>query len=167
MANIITSIRIICALALVPCLTFSKVFYALYVIGGVSDIFDGFVARHYGKETEFGAKLDTVADAIFVIVVLIKVLNKLYVPLWLLAWVISIAIIKVINIIYGIATSGHFVSEHTNLNKICGIILFVIPLLLNMFPRKFVEALIVVACVIATVAAIQEGNYIRKGKAVN
>ncbi len=56
-ANIITGIRIVCAIALLFCPTFSSWFYIPYILGGISDVFDGIVARHFGKETKFGARL--------------------------------------------------------------------------------------------------------------
>lgn len=137
-----------------------------YLLCGISDVFDGFVARHLKIESKLGARLDTIADIIFVIVVLIKVLRVVNIPLWLILWVICIAVIKIINIISGFVIYKHFVSEHTILNKICGIILFIIPLCIGIVPWKPVSILIILTCVVATVAAIQEGHYIRTGKEI-
>lgn len=166
MANAITGIRIVCALLLSFCVPFSKPFYLIYIIGGISDILDGIVAKHFGTETKFGATFDTVADTLFMGIMLIKVLNTVYVPLWLIIWIIGIAVIKCINIISGFVISKRFVSEHTALNKICGILLFAVPLYIGSFPFKLLTVLIVLTCVAATVAAIQEGYYIHIGKEV-
>ena len=67
MANIITGIRIVCAVILIFCPTFSIWFYMFYTFGGISDILDGIVARHSGKETKFGESFDTIADVIFTV----------------------------------------------------------------------------------------------------
>ena len=72
MANILTNIRILCSIALLFCPVFSVVFYALYVIAGLTDIVDGWVARKTHTVSEFGAKLDTIADIVFVIASLVK-----------------------------------------------------------------------------------------------
>lgn len=167
MANFITSIRIICAIGLVFCPTFSKWFYALYIAGGVSDILDGIVARHFGKETKLGAQLDTIADTVFVLVVIVKTVGAVYIPTWLIVWIILIAVIKIINILCGFIMYKKYVAEHTVMNKICGLLLFAIPLCIGRFPQQPVAILIILTCSVATFAAIQEGHYIRTGKEVN
>lgn len=62
MANFITSLRIICSIALLFCPALSQVFYVLYIIAGVTDMIDGTVARKTNTVSEFGSRLDTVAD---------------------------------------------------------------------------------------------------------
>ena len=166
MANIITGFRIVCALALGFCPTFSIWFYVFYLLGGISDVFDGIAARHFGKETKLGAQLDTIADIVFVIIVLIKVVSAVSIPMWLIIWTICIAVIKCINIISGFVIYKRFVSEHTVMNKICGVLLFAIPLCIGIFPWKPVAALMILTCAAATFAAVQEGHYIRTGKEI-
>ena len=72
MANLLTGSRILCALALLACPAFSKGFYLLYILGGITDVFDGMAARRLNAETELGARLDTAADTVFALVVLCK-----------------------------------------------------------------------------------------------
>ena len=83
MANIITILRILCSIALLFCPVFSLVFYALYITAGVSDMLDGWVARRTHTTSELGAKLDTIADVVFVIVCLVRLLPVLDIPTWL------------------------------------------------------------------------------------
>ena len=166
MTNIITGIRIVCALALIFCPTFSIWFYVLYILGGISDVLDGMAARHLGKETKFGAQLDTIADIVFTGIVLIKLVRAVYIPVWLIIWTVCIAIIKCINIISGFVICKRFVSEHTAMNKICGVLLFVIPLCIGNFPWQPVAVLIILTCAAATLAAFQEGHYIHTGKEI-
>lgn len=64
MANFITSLRIICSITLLFCPALSQVFYVLYIIAGVTDMIDGTVARKTNTVSEFGSRLDTVADFI-------------------------------------------------------------------------------------------------------
>ena len=60
---------------------------------------DGEVARKTGTVSEFGSKLDTAADFVFVVVCLIKMIPAIQAPTWLIVWIIVIAVIKVINLI--------------------------------------------------------------------
>lgn len=167
MANVITCIRIACALSLLFCPTFSKCFYLLYIVGGASDVLDGIAARRLGTESKLGARLDTVADIVFTVTVLIKVLRAVYIPLWLSIWIVCIAVIKCVNIVSGLILFGHFVSEHTLMNKICGALLFAVPLCIGLFPWQAAAILMIVTCAAATFAAVQEGHYIRTGKEIH
>ena len=167
MANAITSVRIVCALALIFFPTFSKWFYTLYIIGGVSDVLDGFAARYLKNESELGAKLDTIADIVFTAVVVIKVFRAIYIPLWLIIWTACIAVIKCISTICGLIINKQFISEHTVMNKICGVLLFSIPICIGRFSWQTISVLIILTCTAATFAAVQEGYYICAGKEVS
>ena len=164
MANIITCIRIICSIALLPCPVFSPAFYALYITAGVSDMADGAVARKTGTVSEFGSKLDTAADFVLVVVCLIKIIPTVHVPTWLIIWIIVIAVIKAINLISGYVRRKEFVALHTVMNKVTGILLFALPLTLKLIDLKYSGAFV---CATATFAAIQEGHMIRTGTGNN
>ena len=60
--NLITSIRIAGAVALIWILPFSPLFYGVYLICGLSDGLDGMVARLTKQTSDFGRLLDSVAD---------------------------------------------------------------------------------------------------------
>lgn len=154
MANFITVIRILCSIALLFCAALSPWFYALYLIAGVSDMVDGWVARKTNTVSEFGTKLDTIADIIFVVVCLVKLLPVLHLPVWIYVWVGIIACIKVFNIIYGYAVRKQFLADHSILNKVTGALLFLLPLTFSVIDVKYSAA---VVCVVATVAAVKEG----------
>ena len=160
MANIITLFRIICSIALLFFPAFSPAFYALYITAGISDMADGTVARKTGTVSDFGAKLDTAADFIMAVVCLIKLIPVLDIPIWLIIWIAVIALIKVINFISGYVKRKEFVAAHTVMNKVTGIILFLLPFTLTFIDIKYSGIFI---CILATFAAIQEGHFIRTG----
>ncbi len=162
-ANILTGSRIIFSLILLFLPVFSFWFYALYLACGLSDMTDGTVARKMKTESEFGSRLDTAADFIFAVSAFIKIAPKLEVKNWLFIWVCVVAVIKIINIISGFVCKKKFVSEHTVMNKITGLLLFLLPLTLSFIELKYSA---IVVCAVATFAAIQEGHYIRTGKEV-
>ena len=158
MANVITAIRIICSITLLFCPVFSPAFYALYITAGVSDMADGAVARKMGTVSEFGSILDTAGDFVLVVVCLIKLIPVIHVPTWLFIWIIVIAVIKAINLFSGYVMRKKMVVLHTVMNKVTGILLFMLPLTLTAFDLKYSGAIV---SAVATFAAIQEGHLIR------
>lgn len=158
MANIITIVRILCSIVILFCPVFSMAFYSLYIVAGLTDIIDGWVARKTNTASEFGAKLDTIADFVFVVVCLIKLLPIMDIPVWLYVWIGLIALIKVINIVSGYVVQKQFVTIHSLMNKVTGVLLFLLPLTLSFIDLRYSA---VVVCLVATFAAIQEGHLIR------
>ncbi|MGN0776378.1 MAG: CDP-alcohol phosphatidyltransferase family protein [Candidatus Ventricola sp.] len=163
MANFVTSIRLVCAAALILLPAFSPAFYALYLLAGLSDMTDGFIARRTNSVSSFGAKLDTLADLAFAAVCLLKLLPLLDFPRWLLAWVLLIAVIKLVNVISGFVLHKRFVPEHTRMNKLTGLLLFALPLALPVVRLSICGGIV---CAAATWAAIEEGHLIRTGRVI-
>ena len=54
---------------------------------------DGTIARKTGAVSQFGARLDTVSDFVFMLVCSIKILPVLHIPVWLWVWIIIVATI--------------------------------------------------------------------------
>ncbi len=146
------------SIVLLLCPVSSPAFYALYIAAGVSEMLDGFVARKADTVSILGARLDTIADFVFVVVCLIKLLPVLSIPAWLYGWIGIIALIKVMNIISGFAVQKRFVAVHSVMNKAAGALLFLLPLTIPAVPLKYSS---IVVCAVATFAAIQEGHFIR------
>ncbi|MBQ6361520.1 MAG: CDP-alcohol phosphatidyltransferase family protein [Lachnospiraceae bacterium] len=161
MANTITVFRIAAGIVLLFCPVFSPAFYVLYIAAGLSDMLDGFVARKTNTVSRFGARLDTIADFVLVVVCLIKLLPVLRIPAWLYGWIGIIALIKAVNIVSGFAVQKKFVAVHSVMNKTTGALLFLLPLTIPVLPLKYSA---IVVCAAATFAAIQEGHFIRTGR---
>ncbi len=161
MANTITFFRIAAGIVLLFCPVFSPAFYVLYITAGISDLLDGFAARKTNTVSELGARLDTAADFVLVVVCLIKLLPVFRIPAWLYIWIGIIAFIKVVNLISGFAVQKKFAAVHSVMNKATGALLFLLPLTLPAVPLKYAA---IVVCAAATFAAIQEGHFIRTGR---
>ena len=138
--------------------TFSLPFFLIFALSGLTDMLDGFVARTTGTESELGARLDSIADLVLTITCLMKVLSAASVPAWLWAWVAAIALVKVINVICGLVIERRLVLPHTIANKAAGLVVFLVPFAIPMFG---ITVPAIVACVVATFAAVQEGHLIR------
>ena len=96
-ANIITGSRIVFSLPLLFLPLSSAWFYIFYLFCGLSDMVDGSVARRTNSASEFGARMDTVSDFVFMSVALIKFVPHLPIPAWLWIWIGVIAMIKIGN----------------------------------------------------------------------
>ena len=154
MANIITGCRILCSIILLFIPAFSHTFYILYLVAGFTDMIDGAVASKTDTVSESGSRLDTIADIIFVVSCMIKLLPVLTIPIWLWIWIGVIATIKVFNIISGYIVQKKFVAKHTIMNKVTGAVLFILPLTLSIVDLKYSGGFV---CTIAILAAVQEG----------
>ena len=164
MANVITGLRILTSSTLLFCPMFSPIFYALYLISGLSDMADGIIARKTNTVSEFGSRFDSIADFVFVAVCLIKILPVLDIPIWLYVWTAVIFFVKIINIISGYVMQKRYVAVHTTMNKATGVLLFMLPLTFTIVPLNYSGIPI---CSVATFAAIQEGHFIRPGKGID
>ena len=153
-ANIITSCRILFSMGILCFPAFSPEFYTMYFLCGFSDMIDGTIARKTNAVTEFGSKLDTVADFVFVAVCLIKLLPLIHISVWLLTWIAVIAVIKATNVVWGFVCRKKLVDYHSVFNKATGLLLFLLPFTLQSVEPTYSFA---VVCIIATIAAFQEG----------
>jgi len=159
-ANIITSCRILGSIGLLYCPVFSACFYGLYLFCGLTDMVDGTIARKMGAISEFGAKLDTVADFLFVIASFVKLVPVIRIPVWIWIWAAVIAMGKLVTLVWGFTQMKQMPSLHTIANKATGLCLFLLPLTMSFVDLRHTAP---VVCVIATIAAIQEGYYIATG----
>lgn len=156
-SNTLTGCRILGSILLLLFPVFSAAFYITYLFCGFSDMIDGTIARKTNSVSRFGSQFDTVADLIFAVVSIIRFLPALHIPHWLWIWVGVIAAIKISNFIWGYASKKQFIALHTTMNKITGLLLFLLPLTLSFVESKYSS---IAVCSIATFAAIQEWVYI-------
>lgn len=160
-ANALSVLRIILSVALLAPPALSPTFLALYAIAGLTDMFDGFVARRTKTESELGAKIDGAADLTLTVICLAKMLPALAVPTWLWAWVAVIAVVRLVNVASGLVIAQRLIMLHTIANKVAGFAAFLVPFAI---PTFGVVAPSIPACVLATFAAVQEGHLIRTGQ---
>ena len=122
---------------------------------------DGTIARKTNTVSEFGARLDTAADLLFTAVALLKILPVIQRQAWLLIWIVTIAVIKLFNLTWGFLRRKKIPYLHTIANKFTGPCLFLLPLTMPFADMRLTTP---VVCIIATVAAVQEGYYIRNDR---
>ena len=153
--NILSASRIALCLPLLLADAMTVPFWVLYVIAGTTDMLDGFLARRWGVEGKFGARLDSLADFVFVLAVGYKLFPWLKLPtaLWMMIGVI--ALVKMVNAISSYVINHKIAFLHTKANKLTGFLLFIG--MMTIGQSYFVPVAWVIAC-IALFAAIQECN---------
>ena len=156
--NILSETRIALCLPLLLVDAMTVPFWVLYVIAGTTDILDGFLARRWGVESKLGARLDSLADFVFVLAVGYKLFPwlKLSDELWMMIGLI--ALVKTVNAISSYVVKHRIEFLHTKANKLTGLLLFIGMMAIGQ--SYFVPVAWAIAC-IALFAAIQEGHYIR------
>lgn len=120
---------------------------------GATDILDGYIARKTKNTSKAGAIFDSVADFIFIIIMLFIMIPIVNVSFWIQLWLISIAMIKTSSVLTGFIKYHSLAFLHTYMNKATGALLFAFPLLYNGLGITITAFLL---CSIASVAAIEE-----------
>ena len=156
--NILSASRIALCLPLLSVDAMTVPFWVLYVIGGTTDMLDGFLARRWGVESKFGARLDSLADFVFVLAVGYKLFPWLKLPAALWMMIGLIAMVKIANAVSAYIVKHKMVFLHTKANKLTGFLLFVGVMAIGL--SYFIPIAWTIAC-FALSAAIQEGHYIR------
>ncbi|WP_278278708.1 CDP-alcohol phosphatidyltransferase family protein [Alkalibaculum bacchi] len=160
----ITFLRIVFAVVMVLMKPFSPIFWLCYLGGGLSDMLDGFIARNLKLQSNFGAKLDSIADLIFAMAIFIVITININLPIWIWVCVILVAVIRIVSYCIGFYKYHTFSSLHTYLNKITGALIFMFPLLYVIFSIEFIGAII---CVVAFVSSFEELLLTVKSKELN
>ncbi len=89
--NFITILRFLLVPAVVFALLRGEVDWALagFIVAGVSDGVDGFIARHFNQRSELGAYLDPMADKLLLVSVFVVLGYMGELPLWLVIAAVS------------------------------------------------------------------------------
>ena len=156
--NILSTTRIVLCLPLLLVDAMTVPFWVLYVTVGTTDMLDGFLARRWGVESKFGARLDSLADFVFVIAAGYKLFPWLKLPATLWMMIGLIALVKMVNAICSYVVRNRIEYLHTKANKLTGLLLFIG--MMTIGQSYFILVTWMIAC-IALFAAIQEGHFIR------
>lgn len=155
LADIITCVRIAAAVAMLFLEPLSAAFFAIYCVGGISDMLDGAVARKFGSSGALGARLDSAADLLFLISAfykLVPILHGLF-NAYVLWAVCIVAAVKIMSLIVSYIRFHKPLFLHTILNKITGFAVFSLPFF---YKSECFTVLIYISCAIAFLAAAEE-----------
>ena len=127
--NILTALRMLGAVLLLLTKPLTLPFYLLHIFCGLTDALDGAFARALHASSRFGAQLDSIADLMFYGVMIGKLmpilLERMPPSLW---WIVGTALVIRLSA-YGVAavTQHRFSALHTILNKLTGLLVFLVP----------------------------------------
>lgn len=143
---------------------FSLGFWICYFCGGLSDLFDGFVARKLKQQSIIGAKLDSIADVVFAIAIFIVVIRNISLSTLLWLFIAFIALLRFVSYSIGYYKYRTFASLHTYANKATGVLIFVFPLLYILWDIKIT---VTILCVVAFISSFEELLITLKSKELN
>jgi len=163
--NALTIARIIVAAILLagaltgimPALT--PVFMGFYIFGGLTDLFDGPLARRYGTASQMGANLDGLADYIFIAASLITILPAFDVNIVTIGIVIGFVSLKVLGMIVGYIHYRQLMMMHTRLSKAAAFAAWLLPIIyviVNIFAPLDVNTVFIFLGVYCYIYLIEE-----------
>jgi cardiolipin synthase len=121
LANWLTIVRILLVPVLVICLVYNRGLLALgmFVVAGVTDMMDGYIARTRGTKTRLGAFLDPLADKLLLTASFVTLTYKFpkILPFWLTTIVLSRDVLMVVVAVLIMLTGGQLNPTPTWLGK--------------------------------------------------
>lgn len=153
--NMFSLLRILLSVLLIPLLPIRIGFTVVYIAIGITDLLDGLIARKYGYESDFGAKLDSIADFVFYFIIVLIFL-KLYSSILEVNHQVALLVILIIRLLNVLLTKLKYkkiVFVHTLANKISGVIVYLMPVVFLLIQDSIVVWIILG---IVFVAAVEE-----------
>ena len=151
----VTSVRMAASLMLLILPLRSAWFLVVYTFAGLTDALDGWLARKTGTASEFGARLDSVADLLFYGALLLRIFPILWQALPATIWYAVAAVVLVRLAAYAVVAVKYyrFASLHTWLNKLTGGAVFLLPYVLALSIGVTYSWAV---CVLALAASVEE-----------
>lgn len=128
-------------------------FLVAHALGSFSDAADGYLARRYNLQSDAGAKFDSLADALYILVLLVVMVPYLTWSPWIVGWMALVIAIRLAAVGVGFARFRELVFIHTWANKLTGALILCVPFLLIPFTSG---PILIAVCVLATLSAVEE-----------
>ena len=153
--NSLTTLRFCGGISLIFLPLLSLTFIIVYLICGLTDMLDGFLARRLKTASSFGAKLDSVADLTFYCVSLIRLMPLLRkrLPGWIWYVVGVVIAVRITSYLVAAIRLHRFAAVHTIANKATGAMVFGVGPMLS---TPYLTPYCVVLAVLAAFSSGQE-----------
>jgi len=155
--NILSLCRIGFSLALLFALDSPVAFVALYLLCGITDVLDGYLARRFRIESKLGAQLDSIGDFLFWAIVLYLLFFKANIDysMGLIIGIIVIAVLRAVNFLITRLRFCEWGMLHSWGNKATGLLLFIL-LPVCLITEKIAAPVGILLCVAGVLSALDE-----------
>ncbi len=156
--NILSAARIVIAIVIMFIPPYETAFYVIYAFCGISDLFDGVIARALHIESRLGGTLDTIGDTLLTWTgchVVFSNMDPLYPGL--LAAILAVFAVRIIGAVITLCRFRKFAMLHTAGNKIAMIILYLYPFFYTLTAKYgCVQEVVYSICALGILAGIEE-----------
>ncbi|ABY93492.1 MAG: CDP-diacylglycerol--glycerol-3-phosphate 3-phosphatidyltransferase [Caldanaerobacter subterraneus] len=124
----------------------------IFILSGITDILDGYIARHYNQVTKIGTLLDPLADKLMILTVLTSLWIKDLIPFF----VIAILMVKELSMIIGAAIlykKQEIAIPANNYGK-AATLFFYIAIIFSIFKWPYGFTLMIIALLLAILAFV-------------
>lgn len=133
--NILSASRIIVASFLFMFNDFyDPLFLGLYMFCAFTDFLDGRIARKYHCESKLGAALDSIGDGMTYLPLLKILIVQKLIPSWLVIWILADLALAFVGAFIALGRFKKFFIPHTYVGKLLGVVVFVLPLMVQFVP---------------------------------
>ena len=156
--NILSAARIVIAIVIMFIPPYETAFYVIYAFCGISDLFDGVIARALHIESRLGGTLDTIGDTLLTWTgchVVFSNMDPLYPGL--IGAILAVFAVRIIGAVITLCRFRKFAMLHTAGNKIAMIILYLYPFFYTLTANYgCVQEVVYSICALGIIARIEE-----------
>ena len=156
--NILSAARIVIAIVIMFIPPYETAFYVIYAFCGISDLFDGVIARALHIESRLGGTLDTIGDTLLTWTgchVVFSNMDPLYPGL--IGAILAVFAVRIIGAVITLCRFRKFAMLHTAGNKIAMIILYLYPFFYTLTAKYgCVQEVVYSICALGVIAGIEE-----------
>ncbi len=119
LANWLTILRILLIPVFVSLMVYRRIGWALgiFLLAGLTDALDGYVARTHGRKTRLGAFLDPMADKLLLTASFVTLTYRGLLPFWITAVVLSRDLLLMLGAVLVHMSGGQVTPSPTSLGK--------------------------------------------------
>ena len=156
--NILSATRIIFASVLFTYDNFyDKTFLIIYVFCATTDFLDGKIARKFHCESKLGAALDSIGDGMLYLPLLKILIVQKMIPGWIVVWLLVDIVLALCGAFIALGRFKKFFIPHTYVGKLLGVVIFVLPIMVQVVP----EIVWIVAIAVNATVNVAEIIYIQ------
>ncbi|MGH2330659.1 MULTISPECIES: CDP-diacylglycerol--glycerol-3-phosphate 3-phosphatidyltransferase [Thermoanaerobacter] len=125
---------------------------AIFILSGITDILDGYIARHYNQVTKIGTLLDPLVDKLMILTVLTSLWIRSLIPFF----VIAILMVKELSMIIGAAIlyKKQEIAIPANKYGKAATLFFYIAIIFSIFKWPYRFTLVIIALLLAVLAFV-------------